>query len=354
MSIKTTFSAADLANRIHGTLIGPGDVAVDSVSALTDRTPRTLTFIRTTSGETISRELVGRSEQVLLVPAELAPAKLVPASLEQDRLALIAVNDPYKALLDLLPLLYPPHEVAREIHPTALIHPSAVIGNGVAIGAHCVIGEGVSIGDGCHLYPLVSIYRDVTLGRSVTLHSGVSIREGSSLGNHITVHNNTVIGADGFGYVADPTTGLRKVPHVGNVIIADQVEIGANTSIDRGALGSTTIGFGTKIDNQVQIGHNVTIGKFCIICGQTGIAGSVTIGDQCVFGGGSGAVDHVTICSNVRLGGRTGAGGDIKEPGDYLGFPAVAASQWKRAQAAIRRLANPGRNVAKKKGRPEN
>jgi UDP-3-O-[3-hydroxymyristoyl] glucosamine N-acyltransferase len=186
------------------------------------------------------------------------------------------------------------------------------------------------------------------MGAGVTLHSGVSLREGTVLGSHVTVHNNTVIGGDGFGYVPDPSVGLRKVPHVGNVIIEDQVEIGANTSIDRGALGSTKIGFGTKIDNQVQIGHNVTIGKFCIICGQTGIAGSVTIGDRCVFGGGSGAADHVSICSGVRLGGRTGATGNINEPGDYLGFPALAASQWKRAQAALRRLAKPSRAAATK------
>jgi UDP-3-O-[3-hydroxymyristoyl] glucosamine N-acyltransferase len=340
---KTTFSAADLASRAHGELIGARDITVHSVSPLAARTPSTLTFIRTTSRDTVIHELAGRSEQVVLVPSELAPSTIA-----EPRLAVIAVKDPYVALLDLLPLLHPTHEQAREIHPTAVIHPSAVIGARVAIGAYCSIAEGVSIGDDCVLHPLVSIYCNVTMGAGVTLHSGVSLREGTVLGSHVTVHNNTVIGGDGFGYVPDPSVGLRKVPHVGNVIIEDQVEIGANTSIDRGALGSTKIGFGTKIDNQVQIGHNVTIGKFCIICGQTGIAGSVTIGDRCVFGGGSGAADHVSICSGVRLGGRTGATGNINEPGDYLGFPALAASQWKRAQAALRRLAKPSRAAATK------
>jgi UDP-3-O-[3-hydroxymyristoyl] glucosamine N-acyltransferase len=338
MSPTPSFSATDLASRVNGTLIGSGNLQVTSVSPLDARTSHSLSFIRTTSKDLITREIAGRAGQILLVPSDIAPS-----SVDGSDVALIAVKDPYIAFLDLLPLFHPEREVPREIHPTAIVHPSATIGKEVAIGAHCIIGEGVTIGDGCILHPLVSVYRDVTLGSCVTLHSGVSIREGSVLGNHITIHNNSVIGADGFGYVPDLKLGLRKVPHLGNVVLEDHVEVGASTSIDRGAFGSTRIGFGTKIDNQVQIGHNVVIGKFCVICGQTGIAGSVTIGDQCVFGGGAGAVDHVTICSNARFGGRAGAGGDITEPGDYLGFPAIKASQWKRSQAVMRRLANPGK-----------
>jgi len=176
------------------------------------------------------------------------------------------------------------------------------------------------------------------VGARSRLYSGVAIREGSRIGTNVIIHNNSVIGSDGFGYLQDPKVGLRKVPQVGTVEVGDYVEIGANTTIDRGAVGSTIIGPHTKIDNQVQIGHNVVLGSHCVVCAKVGIAGSCKVGSGVVFGGGVGVADHVTIVSGVRLSGYSGVYSDILEPGDYMGVPAIKAGTYRRQQAIISRM----------------
>jgi UDP-3-O-[3-hydroxymyristoyl] glucosamine N-acyltransferase len=252
--------------------------------------------------------------------------------------SLIAVPDPQRAFISLIPHFYTPYAVQQGVHPSAVIHPSASLGAGVSVGPGCVIGESTSIGDNVILDANVVMYSGVSIGVNTRIHSGCAIREGTSIGSHCIIHNNVVIGADGFGYLSDPKTGISKVPQVGNVIIGDHVEIGACTSIDRGTVGATVIGSHVKIDNQVQIGHNVRVDSHSIICAQVGIAGSCHIQRGVVLGGGVGVADHVTISSGARVGGHAGVISDIDEPGDYMGFPAIKATQYRRQQATLRRL----------------
>lgn len=332
-SKETSLSVSVLASMVEGSLVAPSPISVNGVCTLESPQPGKITFIRAKSAEHVARELLKLPAMAVLVPRDAMPEKLPPLTA-----AVIAVKDPYAAFLDLLHHFFEAVRPAPGIHPTATIAPGAKIGAEVSIGAYCVIEAGCSIGDRTVLHAQVRLYRDVTVGSDVELFSGVSIRASCTIGSRVTIHDNTVIGADGFGYVPDPKTGIRKVPQVGDVVIADDVEIGANTCIDRGTIGSTRIGRGTKIDNLVQIGHNTVIGANCFICGQTGIAGSCTIGDGVVCGGSSGLADHVTIAPGVRLGGWCGVTGSISEPGDYMGFPAVKAHEFKRQQAALMRL----------------
>jgi UDP-3-O-[3-hydroxymyristoyl] glucosamine N-acyltransferase len=337
-SVCTTTASA-LAEKVSGSILGEPSLSITTVAALERPSANALTFVRTTSQSHLTEAVRACTAQAILIPRQLASAEMVP-----NGSALILVDDPYKAFLDLLPIFHPPQEHPRTIHPSAAIDPSAQVGANVAIGAHCSIEAGAIVGDNSILHAGVRLYRGVQLGKGVTLHSGVSVREECVIGDNSTIHNNSVIGADGFGYVPDPHVGLRKVPQVGNVIIGRNVEVGAGTCIDRGAFGSTIIGDNTKIDNLVQIGHNAVIGKFCIVCGQVGIAGSATIGDNVIMAGGSGAADHVSICSNARIGGRAGVTRDVTTPGDYLGFPAETATTWRRMQVALRRLATGGKS----------
>jgi bifunctional UDP-N-acetylglucosamine pyrophosphorylase/glucosamine-1-phosphate N-acetyltransferase len=217
------------------------------------------------------------------------------------------------------------------------------VGDGASVGAGCVIGARAIIGTNFTMHPHARIQEDVTIGDSVTLHGGVSIRHGTQIKDRVTIHDNSVIGADGFGYTPDPKVGLRKVPQLGIVEIESDVEIGANTCIDRGAFGPTVIGQGTKIDNLVQIGHNVTIGKFCIVCGNAAIGGSTKIGNKVVIGGKVGIADHMTVADGIRVGGGAAVITPLVEQGDYLGFPAIPASEWLRLQVTLRRSARTSR-----------
>ncbi len=238
----------------------------------------------------------------------------------------IRVQVPRLAFFKLLHLAERPMTAEPGVHATAVVDPSATVEEGASvgpfavigpharveagaiIGPHCVVGDRSAVGAGTRLYPRVTLYQDVILGRGCTVHSGV------------------VIGADGFGFVWDGRTHV-KVPQVGGVRIGDQVEIGANTCIDRATAGDTVIESGSKLDNLIQVGHNGRIGKHVIIAGQSGISGSVTIGDRSVLGGGVGTNDHVVIGADVKLGGRSGVDKDILEPGEYFGTPARPARE---------------------------
>ena len=335
-----SYSARQLAEKVGATVIGDGELLVTSLAPATAPAKGALTFVRSRSKSAALRTLATLSKMAVLVDDELVPAIGARESIDST---LLIVPHPQRSFIELLPLFFEPEQVSHTIHPTAQIHTSATVGKNVSIGAFCVVGPEVHIGDGSVLHSNVSLYRNVTIGPDSELHSGVSVREGCILGKNCTIHNNAVIGADGFGYVPDPIHGLLKVPQVGIVVIGDYVEIGAGAAIDRATVGATTIGNHTKIDNHVQIGHNVTIGSHCILCAQVGVAGSSFIGDGVVLGGGTGVADHVRIVSGVRVGGHCGVTGDIDEPGDYLGMPAVKAGVYRRQQAALKRFATDSR-----------
>jgi UDP-3-O-[3-hydroxymyristoyl] glucosamine N-acyltransferase len=334
------YSARQLAEKVGASIVGDGDLRVTTIASIAAPRPGALTFVRARSNSAALRTLRGLSKMAVLVEESLVPPIGARESLD---CTLLVVAHPQRAFIDLTSDFFEAERLPRTVHATASIDPSAQIGRDVSIGALCVVGSGAIVEDGATLHPQVTLYRDTRIGSNTELHSGVIIREGCIVGNNCIIHNNTVIGADGFGYIADPTTGLRKVPQVGIVSIGDFVEIGAGTAIDRATVGATTIGNHTKIDNHVQIGHNVVVGSHCLLCAQVGIAGSATLGDQIVLGGGTGVADHVTIVSGVRVGGHSGVTGDIDEPGDYLGMPAVKASLYRRQHAALKRFATDSR-----------
>lgn len=241
---------------------------------------------------------------------------------------------PYESFLALIP-----HFFHREVPTTSSIHPTAIIGenvslgSSVSIGAYSIIGDNVSIGDETIVFPHVVIYDGVTIGPRCTLHSGVTIREFSTLGAECYLQNGATVGSDGFGYVPDPKLGIAGVPQVGVVHIGDRVDIGANSCVDRATFGTTEINTATKLDNLVQVGHNVSIGSHTLLCAQVGVGGSSRVGNQVVLGGQSGVADHVQIGDKIRVGSQSGVTSRLREAGDYLGFPAEPAGTWRRQRA---------------------
>jgi len=231
-------------------------------------------------------------------------------------------------------------EFEQEIHGTAVVHQTAVLGKGVKIGANSYIGKNVSLGDGTVLYPNVTIMDDTKLGNSCIVWSGTVIRERTVIGHQCIFHSNVSIGADGFGFRPSPDgRGLVKIPQIGNVIIGNNVEIGANSCVDRGKFSSTIIGDGCKIDNLVQIGHNSVMGRSCIMAGHSGLAGSVTLGDGVIIGGSASIKDHTTLHSGVTVGAGSGVVGDVESGKTVLGYPACDSRDMLKQWVALRKLA---------------
>lgn len=234
----------------------------------------------------------------------------------------------------------PPPALEPAIHPTAIVDPTATIGAGVKIGAYCWIGPKVSLADGVRLYHHVSIYDDSQIGPGTVIWSGTVIRERSEIGAMCILHANVSIGADGFGFRAAPDgRGVVKVPQIGNVVIGNGVEIGANSCVDRGKFSSTRIGDGTKIDNLVQVAHNVQIGRACMIAACVGIAGSAVLGDGVLIGGGASVKDHISIGSGAVISACAGVIGDVPAQTRVLGAPAREYREQLKEWATLRRIA---------------
>lgn len=254
--------------------------------------------------------------------------------------AFIKVKNADLAMSQILELFAPPlPQFDEEIHPTATIHPSAQIGKGCKIGAGVVIGPHAQIGDGVILYPNATVLDHCTVGAHTSIWSGAVIRERCHVGSHCIIHPNASIGADGFGFRPCPERGLAKVPQIGNVIIGNYVEIGANSCVDRGKFSSTIVGDGCKIDNLVQIGHNSKLGQFCIMAGNSGLAGSVTLGNGVMIGGSASIKDHVTIGDGAIVGAGSGVVADIPAKTTMIGYPAVEARTALKQWAILKRMA---------------
>ncbi len=253
--------------------------------------------------------------------------------------AFIKVKDADLAMSVVLEMFAPPLPVfAVDIHPTAVIDDSAIIGQGVKIGAGSYIGPKVSLGDNTTIYPNVTILDETTIGNNTVIWPGAVVRERCHIGSHCIIHPNATIGADGFGFRPCAERGLVKIPQIGNVVIGNNVEIGANSSVDRGKFSSTVLGDGCKIDNLVQIGHNSQLGKFCIMAGNSGLAGSVTLGNGVMIGGSASIKDHLTLGDGVIVGAGSGVAADVEAGKTVLGYPAVDARDALKQWAAIKRL----------------
>jgi UDP-3-O-[3-hydroxymyristoyl] glucosamine N-acyltransferase len=255
--------------------------------------------------------------------------------------AFIKVKNADIAMAELLELFVPDAPIFEtDIDARATIHASATIGEGCKIGAGCYVGKNVKLGKNVILYPNCTIMDDTTIGSNTTIWSGTVVRERCIIGDYCIFHPNVTIGADGFGFRPSPDgRGLIKIQHIGNVIIGNAVEIGANSCVDRGKFSSTIVGDGCKIDNLVQIGHNSKMGRSCIMAGASGLAGSVTLGDGVVIGGGSCISDHVTLGNGVQVGGGSGVMSNFEDGKKILGYPAVEARDMLKQWVALRNLA---------------
>jgi len=254
------------------------------------------------------------------------------------KIAILRVKDPYLAYTRALRIFHPEAEIEPFVHPSAVIDPTARVAKRVAIGACVVIGRNVFVGDDVRIYPNVTVYDDVTIGRGSVIHSGVAIRERSVIGERVVIHNNSVIGCDGFGYAKDEDKHWLKIPQAGRVVIEDDVEIGAATTIDRASVGESRIGRGTKLDNLVQIGHSCTVGEDSLLCAQVGLAGSSHIGSRVILAGQAGVAGHLTIGDDVVLTAKSATSHDIPAGKVISGIPAFDNKDWLRSTAAFRRL----------------
>jgi len=258
---------------------------------------------------------------------------------------ILRARDPYLAYTRALRLFHPEPAFSSFIHESAVIDPSATVAPNVWIGAHAVVGPSSQIAEGVRLYPNVTIYEGVTVGRDSIIHSGAVIRERSQIGERVVIHNNVVVGCDGFGYAKDEQKSWLKIPQTGRVVIEDDVEIGAGTTIDRASVGESRIGRGTKIDNLVQIGHSCTVGEDTLLCAQVGLAGSSHIGNRVILAGQAGVAGHLTIGDDVVLTAKSATSHDVPPGKTISGIPAFDNRDWLRATAAFRRLGEMQRRI---------
>ncbi|KAB2663387.1 MAG: UDP-3-O-(3-hydroxymyristoyl)glucosamine N-acyltransferase [Verrucomicrobia bacterium] len=319
-----SFTAAQIADRLGARVLGDPTLLLHGFAPADSARPGELTFAENES-------------YFLRAVQSQASAVLVADDFEPDGKTLIRVPNARIAFAQILPLFFPETHHAPGIHPTAFVSPSAQVDPTVHVGPHCVVGDRTRIGAGTILNSHVAIAEDCVVGEQCRLFPHVTLYQRTSLGRRVRIHAGSVIGADGFGYVFD-NGEHRKVPQVGQVVIHDDVEIGANSTVDRAALGATVIGRGTKIDNLVQIAHNVTIGEHCIVVAQVGIAGSTKIGNFVTVAGQVGIAGHLRIGDRVTLAAQSGVMHHIPEGQKWMGSPAQPDRVTKRQLLAIERL----------------
>lgn len=326
-----SFSVMEINDLLKGELLGNYDKRITGAEQMDRAKDQQITFI---SSAKYARLWDTSNASAAIVCHKLS---ILPGAGR----AFIKVANPDLAMARLLEAFAPEHPVMEEeIHPNASVHESVILGKGCKIGAGCYVGKNVVLGDGVILYPNVAVFDNTTIGHHTVVWSGTVIRERSIIGNHCIFHTNVSIGADGFGYrPSDDGRGLVKIPQIGNVIIGNYVEIGANSCVDRGKFSSTIIGDGCKIDNLVQIAHNCILGRCCIMAGHSGLAGSVTLGDGVIIGGSASIKDHTTINSGATVGAGSGVMGDVLPGKTVLGYPATEARDMLKQWAVLRKLA---------------
>jgi len=322
-------TTGEIAKRLSAEIRGNSDLSISSIKPLSSASSSDLSFFSPTS----KRKTAELTEQARLTSAG---ALLVAEFDEGFSCTQIKVPHPLGALVELAPF-FKISDQESGIHPTAVIHNTASVSKSASIGAYVVVGARSKIGDRTIVYPHTCIYQDVVIGTDGVIHAGCIIRESTLVGDNCLFQPGVVVGGDGFGYLPDKKVGHRRIPHLGQVILENDVDLGANTTIDRGTFGETRIGLGTKIDNLVMVGHNVKIGERSLLCAQVGISGSCEIGDEVVLAGQAGVADHVKIGNRVRVGAKSGVSSDV-EKGDVAGYPHQELSVWRRNQIAIKYL----------------
>jgi len=320
-------TAQAVADLVGGRLLGDGTVVVRAVRALDSAGPDAISLA--VSARYVEALRVSRAGAVL-VPDALAGA--------DGPSARIVVPDPYAALVRVIGALFPPVIPPPGVDPTARLGPGCVLGADASVGPFVVLGRGVRIGARCRLAEGVSLGDGVTIGEDTVLGPGAICYPDVHVGSRVVLKGGAVIGGPGFGYLSGPS-GHHRIPHVGGCILEDEVEIGSNSCVDRGSVDDTVIGAGTKIDNLVHVGHNVRIGRRCLLMAGVGVAGSTHIGDDVILAGHVGVTDHLVIGDRARIAAKSAVFGDIPAGASFSGHPARPHRQFLRAQAALYRVA---------------
>jgi UDP-3-O-[3-hydroxymyristoyl] glucosamine N-acyltransferase len=323
------FKATDIASFLNGEVVGNGNVTVSGVSKIEEGQPGTLSFLANPKYENY---IYNTSSSIVLVNRTFKLKSEVKATL-------IKVDDAYQGFASLLDLyMQAKQNTLHGIESPVSIHETANIETDVYVGAFTSIGKNAKVGKGTKIFPQVFIGENVSVGENCILYAGAKIYDDSVIGNNCILHSGTVIGSDGFGFAPQEDGTYKKIPQIGNVILEDNVEIGANTTIDCGTFGSTIIRKGAKIDNLVQIAHNCDIGENTVIAGQTGMAGTTKVGKNCKLAGQVGLAGHLTIGNNVQIGAQSGVSKSIKDNEIVLSSPAVNYREAIKTYTIIRNL----------------
>lgn len=321
------FTAQQIAQFVEGRVEGDPNAAVNTFAKIEEGRAGAISFL---SNPKYTHYIYETESSIVLVDETVQLEHPVKTTL-------IRVKNAYECVAKLLQMYAAAQPKKTGIDSLAFIHPSAKIGENCYIGAFAYIGEGAVIGDGCQIYPHVVIGDKASLGDDCLIYPNVSIYHHCKLGNRVTIHSGSVIGADGFGFAPTPH-GYDKIPQIGIVTIEDDVEIGANTCVDRSTMGSTYVRKGVKLDNLVQIAHNTDIGENTVMSAQVGIAGSAKVGQWCMFGGQVGIAGHITIGNQVNLGAQSGVPSSVKDGQTLIGSPAMNTRGFFRSQAIYQRL----------------
>ncbi|WP_457677662.1 UDP-3-O-(3-hydroxymyristoyl)glucosamine N-acyltransferase [Thermovibrio sp.] len=316
----------EIAKRFGCKVIGDPEVEVFSVAEIDKAKPGELTFLTNPKYKKFLKET---KASAIITKEEIKGLKITQ----------IVCKEPYVVFAKVLSLLYREELPSPQISPKATISKGVKLGKGCYIGDFAFIGEGTEIGNNCYIFPGVYIGKNCKVGDGTVIFPNASIYDKTIIGKEVRIHSGAVIGSDGFGYAfSKEERRTYKVPQVGRVVIEDFVEIGANTTIDKGTIGETVIGEGTKIDNLVQIGHNVKVGKHSFLVSQVGISGSTKIGNFVILAGKVGVAGHIEVGDNITVAAKAGITKSLKEPGTYAGFPARPYREWRRIQALIDKL----------------
>ena len=334
------FTAEQIANVIGGRVEGNKDAKVHTFAKIEEGTEGAISFL---SNPKYTHYLYNTKSSIVIVNEDVELEKDVDATL-------IRVKNAYESIAKLLQIYEASKPKKTGVAPQAYIAPSAKLGNNCYVGPFAYVGEDAEIGDGCQIYPHAVIGDNVKVGTNCIFYPNTTIYQGCKIGNNVTIHAGSVIGADGFGF-APGADGYDKIPQIGIVVIEDNVEIGANTCVDRSTMGATVIHKGVKLDNLVQVAHNVEIGENTVMSAQVGIAGSTKVGSWCMFGGQVGLAGHITIGDKTFLGAQSGVPGSLKGGEELIGTPPMNPRAYFKSQAIFRRLPDMYKdlNDAKKK-----
>lgn len=323
------FNAEIIAGFLAGEIEGDPTAVVSTVAKIEEATSDALVFL---SNPKYEEYIYSTQAAIVIVNRDFKAQHPVAATL-------IRVDNAYESFAQLLELYAANKPRKKGISPICAIDPQATVAENCYVGEYTVIGQGANIGEDCQIYPQVYIGDGVKIGSNVTLYPGVRIYEQCVIGNNVIIHSGTVVGGDGFGFAPTEDGSFKKIPQIGNVVIEDNVEVGANSCIDRATMGSTVIKAGVKLDNLIQIAHNVVVGENTVMAAQVGIAGSTKIGRNVMMGGQVGIVGHITIADQVKIGSQSGIGHSIEKVGEVmLGSPAMNGLQNHRVQAILKQL----------------